>query len=197
MSLASLPTSGARQALGAVGVVTFLTALALVDVLTRGLVNLPALVPPFGASVVIVFLTPDSPLGRAWNVVVGHVCCALAAATVLALVPAAPLSVRAALAVSAGGLLMLATRSFHPPGGATALYAVVAERPLGFAMALCPILIGALLLVASRALLDALLATFAAHAKAQRLPRSAVHDLSDAFTGASDAQAISQTVRLG
>jgi CBS domain-containing membrane protein len=140
--------------LGAAGVMVFMLTLTLIDEVTRGAVSLPALVPPFGASVVIVFFTPESPLGRPWNVIVGHLCCALVAACVLALLPEASTGTLAALAVSGAGMLMLATRSFHPPGGATALLAVVAERKLGFAMMLCPMLVGAVALSSTRVLLD-------------------------------------------
>jgi CBS domain-containing membrane protein len=140
--------------LGAAGVAVFMLTLTLIDEVTRGAVSLPALVPPFGASVVIVFFTPESPLGRPWNVIVGHLCCALVAVCVLALFPHASTGALAALAVSGAGMLMLATRSFHPPGGATALLAVVAERKLGFAMMLCPMLVGTVALSGTRALLD-------------------------------------------
>lgn len=132
-------------------------ALALLDQVTRGAISLPALVPPFGASVVIVFFTPDSPLGRPHNVVVGHLVSALVASTLLAVMPTAPTPLLAALAVTGAGLSMLATRSIHPPGGATALLAVIAERRLGFAMVLCPMLIGALVLSGTRLLMDAAL----------------------------------------
>lgn len=128
--------------------------LAALDTLTKGAVSLPALVPPFGASVVIVFFTPESPYGRPWNVVGGQIASALAASSVLWAFPHAPTGVLAALAVASAGLLMLATRSFHPPGGATALLAVVAEQRLGFAMALCPMLLGALALVSIRHAID-------------------------------------------
>jgi CBS domain-containing membrane protein len=154
VSLASLPHRPARQVVGVLGVALFLVALSLLDVLTRGAVGLPALVPPFGASVVIVFFAPDSDASRAWNVVVGHLACAVAACAVLAVAPAQPVALLAALAVSLGGLLMLATRSFHPPGGATALLAVIAERRLGLGMVLCPVLVGALTLVGTRAAID-------------------------------------------
>jgi CBS-domain-containing membrane protein len=151
-----------RQLFGTLGTATFLLILSMFDVLTRGAISLPSLVPPFGASVVIVFFTPESVTGRPRNVIVGHLSCALAASAVLWLLPHAPLGLLAALAVSAGGLLMLATRSFHPPGGATALLAVMAERRLGLSMALCPALVGAVTLVGTRVCLDSLIARFSA-----------------------------------
>jgi CBS domain-containing membrane protein len=161
MSLAHVSDRSQRVILGAAGVAVFMATLALIDEFTRGAVNLPALVPPFGASVVIVFFTPDNPAGRPWNVIVGHLVCAFSAALVLALLPEARVGVLAACAVTLAGSLMLATRSFHPPGGATALLAVIAERKLGFIMMLCPMLVGAVALSGTRMLLDAVLGQLA------------------------------------
>jgi CBS domain-containing membrane protein len=158
VSLPSLAHPTTRQVAGAIGVALFLLALAAIDAITRGAVGLPALVPPFGASVVIVFYAPESEASRAWNVVVGHLSCAVAACAVLAVAPDASVAVLAAAAVALGGLAMLATRSFHPPGGATALLAVIAEHRLGLAMVLCPVLIGALTLVGVRLAVDAAVA---------------------------------------
>lgn len=140
------------------GVALFMMVLAALDSLTRGYVALPALVPPFGASVVIVFFTPESPVGRPKNVLVGQTVSALAASTVLFALPSAPVGIQAALAVTCAGILMLATRSFHPPGGATALLAVVADRKLGFVMVLCPMLVGAVALVSTRYVFDWMIA---------------------------------------
>lgn len=157
MSLARVSDSTRRVALGTAGVGVFMLILGVLDELTRGAMHLPALVPPFGASVVIVFFTPESPFGRPWNVIVGHAVGALVAAAVLGFLPSAPVGMQAALAVSGAGLLMLATRSFHPPGGATALLAVVAEHKLGLAMLLCSMLLGAIALSGTRSALDRVL----------------------------------------
>jgi CBS-domain-containing membrane protein len=161
MSLSAVRDPSRRIKLGALGVAVFMLTLAALDVLTRSTVSLPAIVPPFGASVVLVFFTPDSPGAKPWNVLVGQTASAFVACTVLWLLPSAPLSVQAALSVCGAGLAMLSTRSFHPPGGATALLAVVAERKLGFGMVLCPMLIGCVMLIGTRMLIDASVLWFA------------------------------------
>jgi CBS domain-containing membrane protein len=154
MGLAKVDGTQRRALLGAVGAMVFLLLLSALDVLTRGQLRLPALVPPFGASVAIVFFTPESPLGRPWNVTGGHVVSALCASLVVWLLPDAPVMVLVALAVPSAVLGMLATRSFHPPGGATALLAAIAQPKLGFGMVLCPMLAGTVLLVGVRHALD-------------------------------------------
>lgn len=86
------------------------------------------LIAPLGASAVLIFAIPNSPLAQPWSVVVGNTVSALVALVLLALVPAgswvAPLA--AGLAIAA----MFATRSLHPPGGAVALLTCLAPAPL-------------------------------------------------------------------
>jgi CBS domain-containing membrane protein len=133
--------------------VAFILALGALDHWTHGAVDLPALIPPFGASTVIVFFAPETLASRAWNVIAGHLGSALAAALVLVLLPEAPLALNGALAVAGAGLWMVASKSVHPPGGATALFAVLGGRGLHFG-ALLPLAAGCALLVGIRRLLD-------------------------------------------
>jgi len=81
------------------------------------------LLAPVGASAVLVFTVPASPLAQPWPVIGG---CAISAAIgfgfghLIGFQPAA-----AALAVSAAIAAMTVTRTLHPPGGAAALTAVI------------------------------------------------------------------------
>lgn len=92
--------------------------LLLVGLAMHGL-GLGWLIAPFGASAVLIYAVPNSPLAQPWSVVVGNTVSALVALAVLATLPhadwAVPLSV--ALAI----LAMLSARALHPPGGAVAL----------------------------------------------------------------------------
>lgn len=77
------------------------------------------LIAPFGASAVLVYAVPNSPLAQPWSVVMGNTLSGLVALGVLTALPlqewAVPLAVGLAIAV------MLAARALHPPGGAVAL----------------------------------------------------------------------------
>jgi CBS domain-containing membrane protein len=140
--------------LASLGAGAFILSLGALDPLTRGSVNLPALIPPFGASTVIVFFAPDGPAGRAWNVIAGHLGSALVALLVMFLIPSYPLTMQAALAVAGAGVWMVVSRSTHPPGGATALLATLAGQKLNAASFLIPLLLGCLALVGIRRVLD-------------------------------------------
>jgi CBS domain-containing membrane protein len=81
------------------------------------------LVAPLGASAVLVYGLPSSPLAQPWSVVGGNTLSALVGVAMLQLVPS-PL-VAASLAVGVAIALMVATRCLHPPGGASALLTVL------------------------------------------------------------------------
>jgi CBS domain-containing membrane protein len=154
VSLARVDEPTHRTLLACLGAATFILSLGALDPLTKGAVDLPALMPPFGASTVIVFFAPDSPTGRAWNVVLGHLGSALVASAVLLLMPASSVVVQASLAVAGAGVWMVLSKSVHPPGGATALLTAIGGHKLGSGAVLLPLLAGCLALVGIRWLLD-------------------------------------------
>jgi CBS domain-containing membrane protein len=105
----------------------------------------PWLVAPLGASAVLVFGVPSSPLAQPWSVVGGNTISSLAAVAVMQMVPQALPA--AALAAGVAIALMIALRCLHPPGGASALLTVLAGAN-DWHFALFPILANSLLLVA-------------------------------------------------
>ena len=106
----------------------------------------PWLVAPLGASAVLVFAVPASPLAQPWSVVGGNTLSALVGLACVHLIPDPAWA--GALAVGGAIALMFALRCLHPPGGATALFVVLAQ--LGsLRFALFPMLVNSVLLVAA------------------------------------------------
>ena len=106
----------------------------------------PWLVAPLGASAVLVFAVPASPLAQPWAVVGGNTLSALVGMACVYLIDRPEMAV--ALAVGLAIALMFALRCLHPPGGATAL--LVALNGVGDAQfAIAPVLLNSLLLVAA------------------------------------------------
>ena len=103
------------------------------------------LVAPIGASAVLVFGLPASPLAQPWAVVGGNTVSALVGIACVLAFGSSPWV--AALAVGLGIATMFALRCLHPPGGASALLVVLTgvHDPL---FALMPVLANSLLLVA-------------------------------------------------
>ena len=109
------------------------------------------LVAPMGASSVLLFCLPASPLAQPWSVVGGNVVSALVgAACVRWLGHALPMPALAALAAALAIGAMFSLRCLHPPGGAAALTTVIggpAVHAAGFSFVFGPILVDSLLLV--------------------------------------------------
>lgn len=111
--------------------------------------GLTMLIGSFGASAVLIYSAIDSPLAQPRNLIGGHVLSALIGVACRMVFAGDPV-IAAALAVSLSIALMLLTRTLHPPGGATALIAVIGGEEiysLGFIYAVVPVGAGALLML--------------------------------------------------
>jgi CBS-domain-containing membrane protein len=108
------------------------------------------LIGSFGASSVLVYGSIQSPLAQPRNLIGGHLISAIIGVTVFKLMPDI-LWLRAPLAVALSIVAMQITKTVHPPGGATALIAVIGSekvKALGYLFVLSPVLTGALILLA-------------------------------------------------
>lgn len=116
----ALPAFHGREQLRAgLGAVLGISLCALVVSLAAGLgASSFFLMAPLGATAVLVFCVPNSPLAQPWSAVVGNMTAALVTLLVLQIVPA-PWSV--GVAVGAAITAMMFVRALHPPGGAVAL----------------------------------------------------------------------------
>lgn len=102
------------------------------------------LMAPFGATMVILFGLPESPLAQPRNIVVGHLLTTAIGLSVAALVGVAPWSMGLAVGLAVG--LMLLTNTTHPPAGANPLVVMLAGEHWDFL--LMPTAAGAMLIVA-------------------------------------------------
>ena len=102
------------------------------------------LVAPIGASAVLVFALPASPLAQPWAVVGGNTLSAFVGTACAMLIPDTPLA--AAMAVALAIAVMVNLRCLHPPGGAAALLVVLAHSD-SWTFVAFPILCNSLLLV--------------------------------------------------
>jgi CBS domain-containing membrane protein len=84
----------------------------------------PLLIAPLGASAVLMFAIPASPLAQPRAVIGGNVVAAVVGLACAALIPQATLA--AAMAVGLAVVLMALFGCLHPPGGAIALGAALA-----------------------------------------------------------------------
>jgi CBS domain-containing membrane protein len=106
------------------------------------------LIGSFGASSVLIYGAIQSPLAQPRNLIGGHVLCALVGVTVYKLLPDI-IWITAPLAVSLSIVGMQVTKTLHPPGGATALIAVIGSgkiKDLGYWYVLSPVFSGVIIL---------------------------------------------------
>jgi CBS domain-containing membrane protein len=107
------------------------------------------LIGSFGASSVLVYGIIQSPFSQPRNLVGGHLISAIIGVTVHKLVPDI-IWIAAPLAVSFSIIFMQITKTLHPPGGATALIAIIGSdkiKSLGYLYVFSPVLIGVLILL--------------------------------------------------
>jgi CBS-domain-containing membrane protein len=107
------------------------------------------IITSMGASAVLLFAVPHGPLSQPWPVLVSHLVSGLIGVSCYFLVD--DLFIAAALAVSISIYVMYYLRCIHPPGGATALAAVVSGsevHELGYLFVLDPVMLNALTILA-------------------------------------------------
>lgn len=106
--------------------------------------NLPLLMAPFGATCVLLFAAPDTPLAQPRNVIGGHLVSSLVGLLFLKYVGTSP--VEMGLAVGLAIALMQVTRTLHAPAGADPLVVLMAGKA-GWSFLFAPVLASAVILV--------------------------------------------------
>ncbi len=111
--------------------------------------DLTLIIGSFGASAVLVYGAIKSPLAQPRNLIGGHVLSGLVGVACHQ-VFGHNIWMAAALGVSLAIVAMLLTKTLHPPGGATALIAVIGGKKihdLGYLYAFVPAGLGAVILL--------------------------------------------------
>ncbi|MAU69847.1 MAG: hypothetical protein CMD40_01750 [Gammaproteobacteria bacterium] len=101
------------------------------------------LIPPFGASLVLVMAVHDSPLAKPRNVFFGHILSASSGVLIFYFMGNSALSI--ALGLSLAVLVMIVTKTIHPPAGANPVIAILGAK--SFEFVIMPVAIGASFIV--------------------------------------------------
>lgn len=111
--------------------------------------DLVMIIGSFGASAVLIYAAIRSPLAQPRNLIGGHVISAIIGVTAYNLLHNF-MWLAAAVAVATAIAAMHATKTLHPPGGATALIAVIGSQKihnLGYLYAIIPAGFGAVIML--------------------------------------------------
>lgn len=115
------------------------------------------IVASMGASAVLLFAVPHGPLSQPWPLMGSHLISAFVGITCALFIQEPIIAGSLAVGISIG--LMYYLKCIHPPGGATALTAVVAGdaiHQLGYAFLLTPVLLNVLVIFAVAMIFNAL-----------------------------------------
>lgn len=148
LGLQAHKTGHLEKLLAAVGGFFGILVVLLISRHYLGLEGAAWIAASMGASAVLVFAVPHGPLSQPWPLLGGHVLSAFVGVSCAWLIPDPMIA--AASAVALAILVMQYLRCIHPPGGATALAAVVGGdgiQALGFQYVITPVLVNVLMLI--------------------------------------------------
>ena len=126
--------------LSALGALIFISFLAFLDRSFEGMIWL---IPPFGASMVLVMAVHESPLAKPKNILLGHIISALSGVIILYLIGDNFLALGIAVALAV--FVMIVTDTIHPPAGANPIIVILTGQGISFV--LFPVAVGAFMLV--------------------------------------------------
>ena len=115
------------------------------------------IVASMGASAVLLFAVPHSALAQPWNVMGGHLVSAIIGVSCARFIP--DMLLAASFSVGFAIVAMHYLRCIHPPGGATALSAVISGpvvHSMAYTYVLQPVLINCIVILAIAILFNAL-----------------------------------------
>ena len=101
------------------------------------------LIPPFGASMVLVMAVHDSPLASPKNLILGHILSALSGVLIYYFFGNNFISL--GLGVSLAIFVMMITKTVHPPAGANPIIVILTGAGLKFVF--LPVAIGSIIIV--------------------------------------------------
>ena len=101
------------------------------------------LIPPFGASMVLVMAVHESPLAQPKNIILGHILSAMSGVLIFSLMGTTFISI--GLSVGLAVFVMASFNIIHPPAGANPIIAVLGGKGLSFVI--LPVAVGALFIV--------------------------------------------------
>ena len=126
--------------LSALGALIFISFLAFLDRSFEGMIWL---IPPFGASMVLVMAVHESPLAKPKNILLGHILSALSGVIILYSIGDNFLALGIAVALAV--FVMIVTDTIHPPAGANPIIVILTGQGISFV--LFPVAVGAFMLV--------------------------------------------------
>lgn len=139
--------SNAEKLVATLGGVIGIVLISYISYQITGQAGAALIVPSMGASAVLVFAVPHGKLSQPWSLIAGHLVSAVTGVICYKLIPDTFIAAGLAVGLAIGAMHILSC--IHPPGGATALAAVIggpAIHELGFNYVISPILLNVIII---------------------------------------------------
>lgn len=149
LQVQTFPVSQAEKRISALGGFVGILLVMVVSYAIADPVPAALIVASMGASAVLLFAVPHGALSQPWPLVGSHFVSAIIGVCCAKFIPIPFVAAAAAVGLAIAAMHLL--RCIHPPGGATALSAVIggdAVHALGFQFVLTPVLLNALIILA-------------------------------------------------
>lgn len=149
LGIETVPVSHAERIVSAIGGFAGILGILLVTNLFVSGNSAALIVGSMGASAVLVFGVPQGPLSQPWSVFAGHMVSAVIGVSCAKFIPDFFIASSVAVGLAIG--VMHYIRAIHPPGGATALSAVVGSTEvydLGYQFVITPVLLNVIVILA-------------------------------------------------
>lgn len=143
-----LHVHGRERIRACVGILLGVTVTGVISSALSDSVQPFMLIAPIGASAVLLFAVPSSPLAQPWSLLGGNLVASLMGVTAALWLPDPLIAAAVALTASIG--LMYVLRCVHPPSGAIALMAALGDSTLhtpGYAFVLEPVMLNSVVLL--------------------------------------------------
>jgi len=148
LGIAQTPVSHVEKMVSAAGGFVSILCILLVSHWSLDSASSALIVASMGASAVLLFAVPHGPLSQPWSVFGGHMVSALVGISCAQLFSNEIFAASLAVGAAIGAMYYL--RCIHPPGGATALSAVVSGEAvveLGYQYAITPVLLNVIVIL--------------------------------------------------
>ena len=148
IGLSRVPTSHTEKIVSGLGGFFAILGILIMSRWSVGSDAAAIIVASMGASAVLLFAVPHGPLSQPWPLFGGHIISGVVGVACAKYIPNEVLA--ASVAVGAAIGIMYYLQCIHPPGGATALSAVIggtAVHELGYQYVITPILLNVLIIL--------------------------------------------------
>jgi len=148
LGIAQTPVSHAEKTISALGGFVGILCIFIVSQWAVGPSAAALIVASMGASAVLLFAVPHGPLSQPWSVIGGHILSAVVGVSCAKFIPNTLIAASLAVGLAIGVMYYL--RCIHPPGGATAISAVIggdAVHQLGYQYVITPVLLNVIVIL--------------------------------------------------